>query len=165
LRKLSSRAGLGDLVAEDAAVSKAITDAICVTLSHDPYATQHFSKCVTVPRTSGFASYTLQFSALGKHSEFGGGSGEFAAIVFIADGAQEVHVDPVLLQSAYGLTSAEAKVAVALLESGSAKDVADKLGTSANTVNTQVKQIYAKLGVDTRTRFVKLLLGLATHRN
>ncbi len=165
LRKLSNTLGLGNLVAEDAAVSKAIGGVISSTLSHDPFATPHFSSCVTVPRISGLASYTLQFSALGEHSEFGGGSGKFAAIVFIADGAQDVEIDPAVLQSAYGLTPAEARVAVALLESSSAQEVADKLGTSPNTVNTQVKQIYAKLGVDSRTRFVKLLLGLATHRN
>lgn len=165
LRKLTHKAGLGDLIAENATDSKAISDAISATLRHDPFATPHFSSCVTVPHTSGVASYALQFSALGEHSEFGSGSGAFAAIVFIADGAQEVHVDPALLQSAYGLTPAEAKVAVTLLESSSAQEVADALGTSPNTVRTQIKQIYAKLGVDTRARFVKLLLGLAAHRN
>jgi DNA-binding CsgD family transcriptional regulator len=165
LRKLTHGTCHGDLVAESAAANKAIGDAISATLSRDPFDTPHFSNCVSVPRTSGVASYTLQFSALGEHGEFGGDSGAYAAIVFIADGAQEVHVDPALLQSAYGLTPAEAKVAVTLLESSSAQEAAEKLGTSPNTVNTQVKQIYAKLGVDSRTRFVKLLLGLATHRN
>lgn len=165
LRKLSQTTALGELIAENAAVSKAIGAAISATLSHDPYATPHFSSCVTVPRTSGVASYALQFSALGKHSEFGGDGGAYAAIVFIADGAQEVYVDPELLHSAYGLTPAETKVAVTLLESSSAQEVADALGTSPNTVRTQIKQIYAKLGVDTRARFVKLLLGLAAPRN
>jgi DNA-binding CsgD family transcriptional regulator len=163
LRKLTDTAGLGDLIANDATSSKAIGEAISATLNRDPYATPHFSNCVTVSRTSGVASYALQFSALGEHSEFGAASGAYAAITFIADGAQEVHVDPVLLQSAYGLTPAEAKVAVTLLESSSAQEAANKLGTSLNTVNTQVKQIYVKLGVDSRARFAKLMMGLATH--
>lgn len=162
LRKLSQAIGLGDLVAEDAADSKAIGDAISATLNRDPYVTPHFSMCVTVPHVSGLASYTLQFSALGDHNEFGGG--KFAGIIFIADSAQQVEIDPALLQSAYGLTTAEARVAVALLECSSAQEVADILGTSPHTVRTQIKQIYTKLGVDTRTRFVKLLLGLASHR-
>ena len=165
LRKLTNTAGLDDLAADDAKNSKAIGEAINATLNCDPYATPHFSNCVTVLRTTGVASYTLQFSALVKYSEFGAASGAYAAITFIADGAQEVHVDPVLLQSAYGLTPAEARVAVTLLESSSAQEAASKLSTSLNTVNTQVKQIYAKLGVDTRPRFVKLMLGLATLRN
>jgi DNA-binding CsgD family transcriptional regulator len=165
LRKLTHIAGLGDLIVDDARHSKAIGDAISATLHCDPYDTPHFSNCVTVPRTSGVASYTLQFSALGEHTEFGGESSAYAAIVFIADGAQEVEISPTLLQSAYGLTATEANVAVALLESGSAKDVAGKLGTSLNTVNTQVKHVYDKLGVDTRARFVKLMMGLANYRS
>lgn len=68
---------------------------------------------------------------------------------------------PELLQRTYGLTPAEARVAIALLEGSSARDVADYLDVSHHTVRTQLKQIYAKLGVDTRARFVKLVLGLA----
>jgi len=165
LRKLTHGAGLGDLIADDAAASRAIGAAICATLNRDPYDTPHFSNCVTVPRSYGAASYTLQCSALGERNEFGGDTGAYAAIVFIADGAQEVEIDPALLQSAYGLTPAEAKVAVALIESSTAEQVATQLGTSPNTVRTQIKQIYAKLGVDTRARFVKLMMGLASHRS
>ncbi|MDO9460161.1 MAG: helix-turn-helix transcriptional regulator [Alphaproteobacteria bacterium] len=70
-------------------------------------------------------------------------------------------IRPALLQKTYGLTPAEARVAIVLLEGISARDVADYLSVSHHTVRTQLKQIYAKLGVDTRARFVKLLLGLA----
>ena len=165
LRKLTNAADLGNLVAENAKASKMIGDAISATLNRDPYATPHFSQCVSVPRPSGLANYTLQLSALGDHNEFTSGSSAFAAIIFIADGAQEVEVDPTMLQSAYGLTPAETRVAVTLLEFGSAKEVADTLGVSSDTVRTQIKQVYAKLGVDSRARFVKLMLGLASHRS
>jgi DNA-binding CsgD family transcriptional regulator len=164
LRKLSHATRLGDLVAERVSDSRAISDAISATVSGDPYAAAHFSQSVTVPRTSGAASYTLQFSALGDHNEFAGGSSAYAAIVFIADGAKEIHVDPAALQRAYGLTLAEARVAIAMLEHVSAKEVADVLEVSPHTVRTQIKKVYAKLGVDTRTRFVKLMLGLASQR-
>lgn len=66
-----------------------------------------------------------------------------------------------LLQSAHGLTPAEARVAIVLLEGSSAKGVANYLDVSFNTVRTQIKEIYAKLGVDSRARFVKLMLELA----
>ena len=165
LCKLVHGKGLGNLVAESAVASRTVNEAISATLSHEPYDTPHFSKCVSVPKKSGLASYTLQFSALGEHSEFGGGSGAFAAIIFIADGAQAVAIDPASVQSAYGLTPAEAKVAIALLEASSAQDVAEALGISTNTVNTHIRRIYAKFGVDTRARFVKLMLGLAALRS
>ena len=164
LRKLSHAAGLGDLVAESVADSGAIRDAISATLRRDPYGTGHFSQSVTAPRTSGLASYTLQFSALGEHNEFAGSRTAFAAIIFIADGLKTIDVDPAVLQRTYGLTPAEAKVAVTLLEFASAKEVAGVLSVSPHTVRTQIRNIYAKLGVDTRTRFVKLMLGLAKHR-
>jgi DNA-binding CsgD family transcriptional regulator len=165
LRKLTNTAGLGNLMAENAIASKMISDAISATLNRDPYATPHFSQCVTVPRPSGLANYTLQFSALGDHNEFTTDSSAFAAIIFIADGAQALKIDQALLQSSYGLTPAEARVAVTLIESSSAQEVADTLGTSHHTVRTQIKHVYAKLGVDTRARFVKLMLGLASHRS
>jgi DNA-binding CsgD family transcriptional regulator len=164
LLKRHDTAALGNLVAEGATATKAINEAIRATLNRDLYATTpHFSNCVKVPHPSGLASYTLQFSVLGEHNEFGRDTGTYAAIVFIADGAQELHIDPTMLNKAYGLTPAEAKVAMRLLECSSAQEVADKLGTSPHTVNTQIKQIYAKLGVNTRTRFVKLLSGLANY--
>lgn len=164
LRKLSHAAGLGDLVAESVADSEAIRDAINASLRRDPYGTGHFSQSVTVARTSGLATYTLQFSALGAHNEFAGSRTAFAAIIFIADGLKTIDVDPAALQRTYGLTPAEAKVAVTLLEFASAKEVASALSVSPHTVRTQLRNIYAKLGVDTRTRFVKLMLGLAKHR-
>ena len=70
-------------------------------------------------------------------------------------------IRPELLQSAYGLTPAETRVAIVLLEGSSAKVAANYLNVSHHTVRTQIKQIYAKLGVDTRARFVKLMLEIA----
>jgi len=163
LLKLTHSNKLGKLVAENVAANKLLKDAISATLNRDPYATPHFSNCVLVPRTSNCSNYSLQFSSLGDHIEFGTGIGAYSTIIFIADDTQPLRLDPTLLQGAYGLTPAEARVAITLLESASAKDVADKLGTSLHTVRTQIKQIYAKLGVDTRARFVKILLGLAKY--
>lgn len=157
LKNLTNMPGLGELVAESATASNAIREAISSTIKRDPFATPHFSRCVTVPHTSGTASYTLQFSALGEHNEFG----SFAGIVFIADGAREVEIDPEVLKSAYGLTPTEARVAIALVECATIQEVADKLEVGVATARSHVKQIYAKLGVDTRARFVKLMLGLA----
>lgn len=116
-----------------------------------------------VPRTSNASNYSVQFSSLGEHIEFGATVGAYSTIIFIADEMQALNIDPALLQSSYGLTPAESKVALTLLESDSAQEVADKLGTSPHTVRTQIKQIYSKLGVDMRARFVKLLLGLSSH--
>lgn len=163
LKKLTRSSGLGQLVADNELANRAISAALCSTLSRDPYGIEHFSNCVVVPRTSGDTAYALQFSSLGSQTEFGAGNAA-SAIVLLTSEAQQFEVDPVLLQSAYGLTSAEARVAIALLECSSAQEVADYLGTSFHTVRTQIREIYTKLCVDSRARFVKLMLGLAKHR-
>lgn len=68
---------------------------------------------------------------------------------------------PELLQGTYGLSPAEVRVSIVLLEGGSAQEMADYLGVSFHTVRSQIKEVYAKLGVNSRARFVKLMLGLA----
>ena len=161
LRQLSMNSGLGELTAENGAANRAIKEALSATISRDPYATPHFSKCALVPRPSSLPDYALQFSALGEHSEFGA----FAAIIFITDGEKEVEIDPKQLQSAYGLTTAESRVAVALVNFNSVEEVAGALNLGKSTVRTHIKHAYAKLGVDSRPRFVKLLLGLAKARS
>lgn len=70
-------------------------------------------------------------------------------------------ISPELLQNTYGLTPAEARVSIILLEIYSAKGVANYLGVSFNTVRTQIREIYAKLGVNSRANFIKLMLALA----
>ena len=161
LRQGPHSAELGHLVANNPAADDAIREAIRSAVHRDPYATAHFSQSVTVPGSCGPVRYSLQFSALGEHAEFGGDGGAFATIIFIVEDAHKIAVDAGVLQRAYRLTPAEAKVAMAMLEFVSAKDVADALALSHHTVRTQIKQIYAKLGVDTRTRFVKLMLGMS----
>lgn len=162
LRQQGDQAGQSELIGETAAASKAIKDAVNATLSVSPYATQHFSKSVTIAHTSRPSNYVLQFSALGSHNEFGGDGNSFAAIIFISDGADRIAIDPAALQDIYGLTPTEARVAVALVDHESAKKVADVLGVGVATIRTHIKNIYGKLGVDTRTRFVKLLLAITT---
>lgn len=162
LRKLSREAGLGELDAQDPILGRAIGSAIDATLRRDPYDTPHFSRAVVVPQRFGRgSSYTLQFSALGNQNEFGGGRSGYAAIVFIADAGQRPDIDPVVLRNAYGLTASEVRVALATLEHVSAKMVAQVLEVSPNTVRSQIRGVYAKLGVDTRARFVKVMLALA----
>lgn len=67
---------------------------------------------------------------------------------------------PELLRSAYGLTPAETRVAITLMEDRSAREMAENLGVSFHTVRVQIRQVYAKLGVNTRAGFVKLMLML-----
>ncbi|WP_171939418.1 LuxR C-terminal-related transcriptional regulator [Herbaspirillum rubrisubalbicans] len=165
LRRLNRTVETYELVGETSAVNKAIKIAIDSTLNASPLEIRHFSKSLAVPHLSSTENYVLQFSALGMHNEFGGEDSMFAAIIFISDGAARVRIDLDTLQAVYGMTPMEARVAASLVEHESAKEVADFLGISANTVRTHIQNIYAKLSVDTRTRFVKVMLGTANGRS
>ncbi|MDH5708697.1 MAG: helix-turn-helix transcriptional regulator [Hylemonella sp.] len=164
LRRHAGDSSLGQIDAGGAALQRAVNAAIESALQRDPYNTAHFSRSVLIPRPDGMGSYVLQFSALGDQNEFGGGMSGFSAIAFISDSTQRPQIDPAVLRSTYGLTAAEASVAITLLEHDSAKSAAQVLGVSPDTVRSQIRQIYAKLGVDTRTRFVKTVLGLANRQ-
>jgi DNA-binding CsgD family transcriptional regulator len=160
LNKRPRSAGLGQLSADSPLAQRALSAALRTTLTCDPCGTEHFSDSVIIPRSLAKTTYTLQFSALGGQNEFGA-SNAFAAIVFVTDGDRQVEVDPAWLENAYGLTPTEARVANVMLECGATQEVANYCNISLHTVRAHLKQIYAKLGVDTRARFVKLMLGLA----
>lgn len=64
------------------------------------------------------------------------------------------------LKSAYGLSEAEADVALRLAEGRSLRDISDERCSSLGTVRTQVKHILAKLGVNRQVEIVRLVLTL-----
>lgn len=160
LRHLSHSPGFGTLVADRADDALALQAAVEATLSRDPYATPHFSQLLTVQRLSGTGVFTLNFSSLTPR-QVRGLSAE-AAIIFLNDSQQPCRVDDTLLRQAYGLTPAEGRVANELLKVATTREVAQALGCSVNTVRTQVKQVYAKLGVASRAEFVRFMMTLSS---
>lgn len=62
------------------------------------------------------------------------------------------------LLAAYGLTPAEARVAARLVKGETVDEVAFAHGVSRETVRTQIKSIYAKLGVSRQVDLLRLLL-------
>lgn len=80
-----------------------------------------------------------------------------AAIVFIAD-PERTHVTPErLLRDLYGLTPAEARLAMSLAHGRSLAAAAADLGVTRNTAHTQLSAIFAKTGAATQTELVRLL--------
>ncbi len=59
----------------------------------------------------------------------------------------------------YGLTRAEAEVTLLLLDGAKATQIATHRETSTGTVNTQLKNIYAKTGTDGQVGLLVKLLG------
>jgi len=65
-----------------------------------------------------------------------------------------------LLRAAFGLTVSEADVALALVAGREVPEIATSRNASVHTVRTQIKTLYAKLGVDSRTTLAASLAPL-----
>lgn len=75
-------------------------------------------------------------------------------VVARAPKAQDAGRTRVLLQSAYGLTAAEAEVALRLGNGEHAEAIAGTRGVSVSTVRAQIRSIFAKLGVRRQSELV-----------
>ena len=83
------------------------------------------------------------------------------AVLVVVQGLHSEHADLApSLKQLYGLTSAECRVADALLEADSLRAVAASLCRSEETVRSQLKSIYAKTGVHSQAALLKLLCAL-----
>ena len=68
-------------------------------------------------------------------------------------------LEPVLVRL-YGLTTAECRVAVKLLELESIHLVAASLNRSEETIRSQIKSVFAKTGTHSQAQLLKLLYAL-----
>jgi DNA-binding CsgD family transcriptional regulator len=68
------------------------------------------------------------------------------------------------LVSPFGLTTAEAQIALALLTGKRLEEVAEERGVSLGTVRSQFKAILRKAEVDRQAELVRALLAIPTIR-
>ena len=66
-----------------------------------------------------------------------------------------------ILQAAYRLTPAEARLAQALSSGTSLAEAASRFAITAATARSQLKAIFAKTGVSRQSDLVRLVAGLA----
>jgi DNA-binding CsgD family transcriptional regulator/PAS domain-containing protein len=81
-----------------------------------------------------------------------------SAVLFVADPDQKVDLPADLLRRCYGLTIAEARLAMTLVERRSLKEAADLSGVTLNTAKSQLKSIFSKTQVQRQSELIKLLL-------
>jgi DNA-binding CsgD family transcriptional regulator/PAS domain-containing protein len=82
------------------------------------------------------------------------------AIVFVSDPAQKVRPTYDTVRALFGLTPAEYRVAVLLVDGYVPTEIAKMVGVSRNTVKSQLASIYRKTGTSRQVQFVRLLLQL-----
>ena len=84
-----------------------------------------------------------------------------AAVISIKDPAAEPSLSPLVLRRTLGLTRAEARIALALLEDKTREEIASDFGITINTMRTHMRSLLGKAGVRHRPALVKLLMNLS----
>jgi DNA-binding CsgD family transcriptional regulator/PAS domain-containing protein len=160
--KLGARS-LSALHADDPIARSSIRHALRSAVRMDPKDVDHFAHAICVQRPSGLSSYSVQVSALPETSPYQLAHTIPRAIVFIKDCTQVAKPDAAILMQSYGLTSAEARLALVLSDGGSLESVAAELQVGVNTLKTHLKSVYSKMAVNSRAALTKLLVSLASH--
>lgn len=93
-------------------------------------------------------------------SLFGIASGRGRVLVVVTDPSARTVPSAELLVQIYGLTAAEARVALLVGAGLAPKEAADQLGTAWNTVRAQLRAIYAKTYTSGQSALVRLLVML-----
>ena len=63
----------------------------------------------------------------------------------------------------YGLTPAESRTVLALLEGGGLSAVAERLSVSLSTVRTLIQRVFAKTGTHRQSELVRLIMAPDIH--
>ncbi len=84
-----------------------------------------------------------------------------AAILLECAGLPEPHTAAHRLQTLFGLTQAEATVAIALTEDQTIAEIAAGRGVSDETVRSQIKAIFRKVGVSRRAGLIHIVSQLS----
>jgi DNA-binding CsgD family transcriptional regulator len=83
---------------------------------------------------------------------------EPAAVIFITDPDERTELPGDLLQRGYGLTRAECRLTLLLVEGKSLDEVAAQARVSVLTLRSQLKSVFAKTGVKRQGELILLLL-------
>lgn len=81
------------------------------------------------------------------------------AVVFLSRPAAHRVTEPGALAALYGLTPVETRLAVALANGLTLKQVAEELETTHETVRTYIKRVYSKTGARTQAQLVRIVLN------
>jgi DNA-binding CsgD family transcriptional regulator len=87
------------------------------------------------------------------------GSAAPLAAVFISDSESERLPSDAILRQFFGLTAAETRLAMLLLQHKSLDEAAESLQISRNTVRTHLKKLFEKTGTRRQSELVRLLAG------
>ncbi|HKU95611.1 MAG TPA: helix-turn-helix transcriptional regulator [Vineibacter sp.] len=121
---------------------------------------------IGIPGGDGQRLAVIASSVLGKDKERFATAGfrDPAVMVFVFDPANKNGIAPAYVMDVYGLTLAEARVAIAIAAGKNIPETAHWLGLSPNTVKSHLRIVFGKTGARGQAELASLIapLGLAT---
>lgn len=113
---------------------------------------------VPISPVNGGAPLILDIATLPPNAH--GFSLQARMLVVVRQQRRDLGAKSALLRAAFNLTSAEADVTLALVAGRDVHEIAAGRAVSVHTIRTQIKTLYAKLGVDSRASLAALLAPL-----
>jgi DNA-binding CsgD family transcriptional regulator/PAS domain-containing protein len=111
------------------------------------------------PRPSGASPYAVVVAPCGEQGSASAGGA--SALLYVLDSDAQHAPPATLLRDLFGLTPAEARLALELAHGASPRDAANRLGVTWNTTRTQLKAVLAKTGTNRQAALVRLLAALS----
>ena len=136
----------------EAALRKAVTIAL-----GDDGAVARSGSSMSCPRIGGERSYILHVLPFTSTPMDGR---DPQALVIVIDPHRQTEPAPDVLQRLYGLTRAEAEVALRLTRGDGLKPISDELSVSIATVRTHLAHVFGKTGTHRQAELVRLLLAI-----
>jgi DNA-binding CsgD family transcriptional regulator len=84
-----------------------------------------------------------------------------AAIVFVNDPEQRPRPPQEVLNSLFGLTPAESRVALLLTDGHSVRRIAEMIGVKNSTLKSQLSSIYRKTSTSRQSELMRLMMQFA----
>lgn len=148
----------GFLVAAESECNWRLNRALVQACRQIQIGTNQLSGMLQVERPTGKAPYSLLISPIFDQERYPGLK-EPAALVALHDPSMVTDLPVERVAALYGLTPAEARLAVSISSGSSVRDYADRNSITENTVRTQLKQVFAKTETNGQVDLVRLLLS------
>jgi PAS domain-containing protein len=119
---------------------------------------------ISISRPSGRRPFAALVAPLSPETTFAAEHQVPAALILVADLDRRPDVLGRRLVELFGLTAAEACLAVALVAGKRLEDIAEERGVRMPTLRTQMRAILDKTGTDRQADLMRLIVGLPTVR-
>lgn len=112
----------------------------------------------SIPRGSGRPNLSILIRPI-LHNDLSGGKQRPAVAIFIRDPARQPSPSEELLRQLFGLTAAEASLALLVANGRTLDEAAQRLNIRKNTARAQLRSIFDKTGARRQTTLIQILMN------